>query len=107
MPFINKGVQAKILTRKIRTEEQLFKALLPRFIVFADRAWHKAPWEAYFKPAAAHTEAAIAAEEPTVTEGVKHRDHHWAELRNAIGNKELSRLTKMGIKFNIPLPGVR
>lgn len=100
------GVQAKVLTRKIRTEEQLFKALLPRLIAFAERAWHKAPWETYFKPAAANTAAAITAEQTNVDEGVKHRDQHWAQLRNVIGNKELNRLTKMGLKFNIPLPGV-
>lgn len=69
----------------IRTRSQLDDMLYPRLLAFAERAWYEAPWEK-------------SAKDPYSSD--------WATFANRLGQKELARLERRGIKYYLPPPGV-
>ena len=83
------GLQAQIWTETIRTAEQMDAMTYPRLLAAAERAWHKAPWEAEKD---AHKRDRLKSED-------------WEKFANTVGYQELARLDQMGIHYRIPLPG--
>ncbi|MET0357045.1 MAG: family 20 glycosylhydrolase [Cellvibrio sp.] len=80
------GIQGQVWSETIRTAEQLEQMIYPRLIALAERAWHKADWEAD-KP------------------NVKERLHSWADFAKTLTQKELPKLAASGYLFHIPPPG--
>ncbi|KZN51236.1 family 20 glycosylhydrolase [Pseudoalteromonas luteoviolacea] len=80
------GMQGQVWTETIRTEEQVMAMMFPRVLTVAERAWHKAKWEAEIRD-----EKALAAD--------------WQEFSATLALKELTRLTESGVNINLPVPG--
>lgn len=80
------GMQGQIWSETIRTEKQLEQMLYPRLIALAERAWHKAEWEA---------------DQPNSTQ----RNSDWQQFLQLLNEKELPALAKRGVDFYIPPPG--
>ena len=53
-----KGIQAQLWSETVRSPAQAWYRLLPRLAIMADKAWHKAPWEALEGDARRQGEAA-------------------------------------------------
>uniref|UniRef100_H2Z5P6 beta-N-acetylhexosaminidase n=1 Tax=Ciona savignyi TaxID=51511 RepID=H2Z5P6_CIOSA len=83
------GIQSQIFSETVRTQADLQYMMYPRVIALAERAWHKASWEAT-------TDHAV---------DTSARDKDWSEYAAAVGKRELARLHKLGIKYRVPLPG--
>ena len=91
LPKLNKpenlvGMQGQVWGETIRTPEQLEQMLYPRVIALAERAWHKADWEAD-KPNA------------------QKRLQDWADFSAALVTKDLPTLAASGAAFYLPPPG--
>ncbi|XP_078491002.1 chitobiase-like [Ciona intestinalis] len=82
------GMQAAVWSEMLRDVTKFHYQLFPRLIAFAERAWHKAPWEA-----------------EKANEWTKLQD--WRDFVNVVGYKELSRLRIRNIHYRLPPPGVR
>ncbi|MBU1620255.1 MAG: carbohydate-binding domain-containing protein [Gammaproteobacteria bacterium] len=80
------GIQGQIWTETIRTAEQLEQMLYPRLLALAERAWHKAEWEAQ-KP------------------DTKARQQDWQRFGWTLTQKELPRLAEAGVALYLPPPG--
>lgn len=87
----SKGMQGHIWTETVRTTDQLQEMVFPRLIALAERAWHRSAWE----------------DEENKSQRVAQTNEEWTSFAKALVNKELDRLEKMGIKYNIPKPGGR
>lgn len=85
------GMQGHIWTETVRTTDQLQEMVFPRLIALAERAWHRSAWE----------------DEENKSQRVAQTNEEWTSFAKALVNKELDRLEKMGIKYNIPKPGGR
>ena len=85
------GMQGAVWTEAIRTPEQLEQMIYPRIMALAERAWHKATWEA---------------DRAALTERVKaEREHDWAVFTNVLTQRVLPKLALSGSAFYIPPPG--
>lgn len=93
-------MQAQLWSTKIRNPEQLFQLLLPRLIAFAERAWHKAPWESTYK-----TRVNLRLGFPRPDLEAQEKD--FVNLLSIIGHKEISRLGGLNIQPILPPPGAR
>lgn len=86
------GIQACLFGENIISREMMDFMLFPRLITVAERAWSRQPeWE-------------------TMTDQVERSiqlDKDYNQFSNMLGQKELPMLNKMGVKFRIPLPGVK
>lgn len=84
-------MQGHLWTETVRNPDQMFAMIFPRLLALAERAWHKASWE-------------------DITDRKK-RDEmmkaDWVKFACALGNRELVRLDKMGVKYRVPPPGAR
>lgn len=80
------GMQGAIWTEFIRTPEQVEQMIYPRIIALAERAWHKASWEAD-KPSKA----------------VSERD--WVIFSNVLVERSLPKLALAGVAYYLPAPG--
>nr|XP_022312507.1 uncharacterized protein LOC111117641 isoform X2 [Crassostrea virginica] len=86
-----RGLQVDLWTETIRTPEQVDYMLFPRFLAFAERAWHKAPWE-------------------SMKDAVKRNKKHqtdWEKFAQKVGHKELRRLEEKGVSYRLDPPGAR
>lgn len=93
-------MQTQVWTTKIRSEEHLFQLLMPRLIAFAERAWHKAPWESTYQPR-------INLRRGFPRPDLEAQEKDLVELLSVIGHKEFDRLADHGIQPFIPPPGAR
>lgn len=84
------GVQGQVWTETIRTATQLEEMVYPRLLPIAERAWHKADWEA----------ATVSA-----TERMKARDQSWQRFARAMSEKELPKLSQAGVQYYLPPVG--
>jgi hexosaminidase len=80
------GIQGQIWTETIRTAQQLEEMLYPRLLALAERAWHKADWEAAKPDNAA-------------------RQRDWQRFGWTLTQKELPRLAEAGVALYLPPPG--
>ncbi|GGY83667.1 beta-N-acetylhexosaminidase [Cellvibrio zantedeschiae] len=80
------GIQGQLWSETVRTPEQLEQMIYPRVIALAERAWHKADWEAD-KP---NTQARL---------------QEWANFSAALVAKDLPKMAAAGSSFYLPPPG--
>jgi len=80
------GIQGQVWSETIRTPEQLEQMIYPRLMALAERAWHKADWEAD-KPNA------------------QKRLQSWADFSAALVTKGLPKLAASGAALYLPPPG--
>jgi hexosaminidase len=80
------GIQGQLWSETVRTSEQLEQMIYPRVIALAERAWHKAGWEA---------------EKPNA----QARLQDWADFSAALVAKELPKMAANGSAFYLPPPG--
>ncbi|WP_020208151.1 family 20 glycosylhydrolase [Gilvimarinus chinensis] len=79
------GIQGQVWSETIRTAVQLEQMIYPRMIVMAERAWHKAPWEA--------------------TRSQQQRQADYQGFSSALFGREIPRLQAQGAALYIPPPG--
>jgi len=84
---IYSGILGCMWSETIRTADQMDFMLFPRLLALAERAWHKASWEDDNK--------------------MENIDKDWKSFATFVVKHELRRLEKLGIKYRIPLPGIR
>lgn len=85
------GVQAALWSETVRTPKQMNEMLFPRLLAFAERAWHKAPWEEIKNYATREQEKTV----------------DWAKFANTLGYRELIRLDKVAVPYRVPPPAGR
>jgi len=85
------GMQGHLWSETVRTKEDMDYMIFPRLLAVAERAWHKADWE--------------ASGSETFDQALFDAD--WSSFALALGNKELQRLDKLNVSYRLPLPGVR
>ena len=61
----------------------------PRLLALAERAWHKAAWE-YIESS---------------EDQKRRKQRDWESFVKTLGDKELPRLEKNGIRYRVPIPG--
>ncbi|RUS77091.1 hypothetical protein EGW08_015146 [Elysia chlorotica] len=93
-PTLNKpenieGIQGSLFGELLRTQWESDFMLLPRMLALAERAWHKAPWEAESDPR-------------RMQQGM---ESDWQRFSNSLGHRELSRLDRLGFQYRLPPPG--
>lgn len=66
--------------------------IYPRLLALAERSWHRADWEKLDRNDKQCKQA---------------QDEDWVQFSNALGYKELSRLSTLGIVYYLPPPGGR
>lgn len=79
------GIQGQVWSETIRTAGQLEQMIYPRLLALAERAWHKASWEAK------HNNTAKAQD--------------WQRFANRLGQVELAKLVALGSDVYLPPPG--
>ncbi len=82
------GIQGQVWTETIRTAEQLEPMLYPRVIALAERAWHRAAWEADRPDARA-------------------RERDYATFARVLVQRELPKLQADGAGFHLLPPGAQ
>lgn len=93
-------MQAQVWTTKVRSPDHLFQLLFPRLVAFAERAWHKAPWEDTYKP---RINLRLGFPRPALEQ----QEDDYVQMMSAIGHKENDRLEKMGVFMRVPPPGAK
>jgi hexosaminidase len=85
------GLQGQLWTEAVRYEDEFFGMYFPRLIALAERAWHKAPWEA------------------NITDPANQllRQADFENFASTLGQRELLRLDRMGVAYHLPVPGGR
>ncbi|MGL4829465.1 MAG: family 20 glycosylhydrolase [Vibrio sp.] len=86
-----RGLQGSVWTETIRTEAQFEGMTFPRVVALAERAWHKADWEADEHANKLVNEAA--------------RNEDYNRFANLVAKNILPKLEAEGIAFNLPVPG--
>ena len=81
-------MQGHLWSETVRTSEQLHGMIFPRMLSLAERAWHKASWEDAIDYEAAQND-------------------DWRRFANTLGYKELGRLDRLGVAYNVVPPGAR
>jgi hexosaminidase len=95
------GLQACLWTEGFRTREHVEAAIFPRLLAVAERAWHRAPWEADYSPGTVYSggmgegidAAALLAD--------------FSGFATVVGARELAKLDAAGVLYRVPPPGVR
>jgi hexosaminidase len=85
------GMAGQLWAETVRHPEQFNYMVFPRLVALAERAWHRAEWEALSDP-----DMRKAA-----------RDANWAQFAKTLGEKELVRLDAAGVQYRVPPPGAR
>uniref|UniRef100_A0A1I8IP26 beta-N-acetylhexosaminidase n=1 Tax=Macrostomum lignano TaxID=282301 RepID=A0A1I8IP26_9PLAT len=83
------GLSGALWGETLQAEQLALPMLLPRLLAVAERAWHRASWEAAKDPPALR-DALLAAD--------------WAAFVDAVSRRELSRLSRLRIPFSLPPP---
>jgi hexosaminidase len=84
------GMQGQVWSETIRTAAQLEEMVYPRLLPIAERAWHKADWEA----STVSTQDRLQA-----------RDQSWQRFARAMTEKELPKLSQAGVHYYLPPVG--
>ena len=79
------GIQGQVWSETIRTAAQLEQMIYPRLLALAERAWHKAGWEADNNSTA--------------------KTLDWQRFANRLGQVELAKLAAQGSDIYLPPPG--
>ena len=81
-------MQGHLWSETQRETSQLEDMVYPRLLMLAERAWHRAAWEA------------MENVEPALSDD-------WRDMANTLGYKELMRLDRLYISYHVPPPGAR
>ena len=84
------GMQGQVWSETIRTAAQLEEMVYPRLLPIAERAWHKADWEA----------ATVS-----MQDRLQARDQSWLRFARAMTEKELPKLSQAGVHYYLPPVG--
>jgi hexosaminidase len=91
------GMEGAQWGETMRTDDELEGMMFPRMLAMAERSWHRAAWE----PAdVSGTDWGKATAIDTA--GLK---TDWERFSNVLGQKELKKLDKLGVKYRIEVPG--
>ncbi len=85
--YLYSGMQGQVWGETVRTSAQLDYMFFPRLVALAERAWHKADWE--------------------LEEDEVQRDADWELFANSLGHRELGRLDRIGVQYEVPPVGAR
>ena len=86
------GLQGNLWTETVRSVERAHDMLFPRTLALAERSWHRGElWE----------------DQPSDPGADAARQKSWEKFARQLTVKELPRLEKMGVAYNVPPPGVR
>ncbi len=98
------GIQGQIWSETIRSENQAEYMLYPRMIAMAERAWHHADWSVPYNAAGAiyNKDTSVFTDEHKAK-----RDAKWQTFGNAIAQKELIKLDKLGVFYRVPTVGAK
>lgn len=92
------GVQAHLWSEACRTEAHVDGMLFPRLLAFAERAWHRAQWEADAEPGRSYEPA-----DPSVDREALLLD--CSGFVRALGRRELAKLDAAAVAYRVPLAG--
>ena len=81
------GLQGQLWTEVVRSQSQMEAMVFPRLLALAERAWHKAAWE--------------SEEDDNSFAG------DWEGFVSSLVFKELPKLSRMGVNFYLPPPGLK
>ncbi|MDO6425540.1 family 20 glycosylhydrolase [Thalassotalea sp. 1_MG-2023] len=102
--FTVAGVQGQIWSETIRSEEQAEYMLYPRLLSLAERAWHEADWSVSYN----YNGAKYNQDTGVLTDELKaQRNKKWQTFGNAIAQKELIKLDKLGVFYRVPTVGAK
>ncbi len=82
------GIQGQVWSETIRTAAQLEQMVFPRLLPIAERAWHRAPWEAEQVDS-------------------KRKDADYQGFAQTMTLKELPKLQHAGVQLYLPPPGAQ
>lgn len=97
------GIQGHLWTETIRDRESLGYQLFPRMFALAERAWHRAPWEAPYD----HSGVLVSFGDRVA--GLPRDDARaadWNRFASIVGKKELPKLAAAGWSFRLPPVGI-
>ncbi|WKE66156.1 family 20 glycosylhydrolase [Gallaecimonas kandeliae] len=95
------GFQAQLWSETVRSDSRAQYMLFPRLFAFAERAWHKAPWELPYVPGrhydqhSGHFDAARRQQQLA----------DWQGFAAALVHKALPELARSQVMFRLPPPG--
>ncbi|MFA1239699.1 beta-N-acetylhexosaminidase [Serratia odorifera] len=95
------GLSAQLWSEVVRTDPQMEYMMFPRSLSVAERAWHRASWEQDYKAGREYK----GGETHLVDDKKLQQD--WLRFANLLGQRELGKLDKGGIKYRLPVPGAR
>lgn len=88
------GIQAHLWSESTRTDERADAMLFPRLLATAERAWHRAGWEA---EAVAGTKFGWAPQAALLAD--------YSAFAAALGTRELAKLDAAGVAYRVPPAG--
>lgn len=93
------GAQAQLWSETVRSDALVDYMLFPRLIAFAERAWHRAPWEPAYRPG-----TAFAFGDGQVDPQAVKSD--WNSFAARLAG-QMRQLDRAGIAYRIAPPGAR
>lgn len=98
------GIQGQVWSETIRSETQAEYMLYPRMIALAERAWHSPSWAVPYNYDGAkyNKDTGVFSSELR-----NQRDLAWKYFSNAIAQKELIKLDKLGVFYRVPTVGAK
>ncbi len=98
------GMQAQLFSEMIHSDAEVDYMLFPRLAAFAERAWHRADWEAPYDPTGGRHDRTSG---QFTLDMAARREADWDHFVAHLGRQELPRLDLAGIAYRIPVPGAR
>ena len=98
------GLQGHLWSETIRTRETLGYQMLPRMFALAERAWHRAPWEAPYDRAGRVVEYG---DDIVDARRLAAMERDWNRFASIIAGKELAKLELGGWSYRLPPVGAK
>lgn len=98
------GIQGQLWSETIRSSRQAEYMLFPRIIALAERAWHTAYWAVPYNYSGEKYDKDTSTFTPELR---AKRDRSWQHFANAVAQKELIKLDKLGVFYRIPTVGAK
>ncbi|QGU88400.1 beta-N-acetylhexosaminidase [Erwinia sorbitola] len=95
------GMSAQLWSETVRTDDNMEYMMFPRLFSLAERAWHRASWEQDYQAGKEYR----GGETHWVDQQALLLD--WQRFANILGQRELAKLEKHGIRYRLPVPGAR
>lgn len=98
------GLQGHLWSETIRNRETLGYQMLPRMFALAERAWHRAPWEAPYDRAGRVVEYG---DDIVDAQRLAAMERDWNRFASIIAGKELAKLELGGWSYRLPPVGAK